>query len=293
MHIGVIFPQGELQLDAARIREYARAVEDLGYHHILLFDHVVGTAPSGLDYVPRTQYTHESAFQEVFVLLGYLAAITTRIELTTGVIVLPQRQTALVAKQAAQVDVLACGRFRFGVGLGWNPLEFSALGVDFHSRGRRLDEQVRLLRLLWTEPIVNFEGNYHCIHGAGINPLPIQRPIPIWFGGDTPQALRRMARLGDGWICRLTSGPDQIMHIQEQVFMIHEQMRTFGRDARKFGLEGHLRLDKSPDTLTAEIQCWREIGATHLALRTTGMGLTCLKQHIAALERARQFIEVS
>lgn len=287
MHIGVIFPQGELELDAAGIREYACAVEDLGYHHILLFDHVVGTAAGKLDYVPRTQYTHESAFQEIFVLLGYLAAVTTRIELTTGVVVLPQRQTALTAKQAAQVDILAGGRFRFGVGAGWNPVEYDALGMDFRTRGKRLDEQVRLLRLLWTRPIVDFEGDYHSFHKVGINPLPMQRPIPIWFGGDAPQALQRMARLGDGWICRLTSGRDQVLRIQEQVFKVHDLMRQLGRDPREFGLEGHLRLDKSPDDLEIEIECWRAIGATHLALRTTGMGLTSLKQHIEALEKAR------
>ena len=291
MRIGVIFPQGELQLSAAEIRQYALAVESLGYHHILLFDHVVGTVPEAIDYVPRTQYTHESTFQEVFVLLGYLAALTTRIELATGVLVLPQRQAAVVAKQAAQVDCLSSGRFRLGVGSGWNPGEYGALGMEFHNRGQRLDEQVELLRLFWTQAVVNFEGRHHVVRQAGINPLPIQRPIPIWFGGDTPRALQRMARLGDGWICRLTSGSDQILQIGKQLSWIHEAMRTAGRDPGRFGLEGHMRLDKSLEALQGEIACWRDIGATHLALRTTGMGFTSLDQHIACLERVRRMID--
>lgn len=290
MYIGAIFPQGELELDAIAIRDYARAVEAMGYHHILFFDHVVGTARSAIDYVPRTQYTHESVFQEVFVLLGYLAAVTTRVELTPGVIVLPQRQTVLVAKQAAQVDILAGGRLRIGVGVGWNPAEYAALGCQFHDRGKRLDEQIELLRLLWTRPIVDYQGRFHVIDRAGINPLPKQRPIPVWIGGDSPAALERMARLGDGWICRLTSGRDEILRIQAQVSSVHERMREFGRDPGGFGLEGHLRLDRPAEALVADLRCWRDIGATHVALRTTGMGLASVDQHLRALDDARSLI---
>lgn len=290
MHIGAIFPQGELELDAIAIRDYARAVEAMGYHHILFFDHLVGTAPTTIDYVPRTQYTYQSAFHEVFVLLGYLAGITTRVELAPGVIVLPQRQTVLVAKQAAQVDILAEGRLRLGVGAGWNPAEYASLGSDFHTRGKRLDEQIELLRLLWTRPIVDYKGRFHVIDQAGIKPLPKQRPIPVWIGGDSPAALERMARLGDGWICRLTSGRDEILHIREQLSTVHERMHAFGRDPQRFGLEGHMRLDRPAEELVADIRCWRDIGATHLALRTTGIGLASVDQHLRALDDARPLV---
>src|SRR6266511_1030020 len=181
MNIGVVFPQVEIGQDPSAVRDYAQAVEAMGYTHILVFDHVLGAnpeRPGGW----KGPYTYRHVFHEPFVLFGYLAAVTQRLELVTGIIILPQRQTALVAKQAAAVDVLTRGRLRLGVGIGWNHVEYEALNEDFHTRGRRVSEQITVMRKLWTEPVVNFKGSYHHLDRAGINPLPVQRPIPVWMG---------------------------------------------------------------------------------------------------------------
>ncbi|MGH3489331.1 MAG: LLM class F420-dependent oxidoreductase, partial [Actinopolymorphaceae bacterium] len=205
MRIGVVFPQTSIGADRGAIRTYAQAVEELGYTHLLAFDHVLGADPaqhpgwSG-------PYTHVSTFHEPFVLFGFLAGISS-LELVTGVIVLPQRQTALVAKQAAEVDILTDGRSRLGVGIGWNTVEYEALGEDFHTRGRRMEEQIEVMRRLWTEPVLTFEGRDHRITAAGIAPLPVQRPVPIWLGAQSaPRSLRRAGRLGDGWMPQFQPG---------------------------------------------------------------------------------------
>src|SRR5438876_9867908 len=196
MQIGVTFPQTEIGADPVAIRDYAQAAEGLGYSHLLAFDHVLGADPA---HRPGWQgYTHRSMFHEPFVLFGYLAALT-RLELVPGVIILPQRQTVLVAKQAAEVDVLTSGKLRLGVGIGWNAVEFEGLGMDFHNRGRRLEEQIQVMRDLWTKPSVTFEGRYHRITAAGINPMPVQRPIPVWIGGSAESAIKRAAELADGY----------------------------------------------------------------------------------------------
>jgi probable F420-dependent oxidoreductase len=180
MQIGVVFPQTEIGNDPAAIRDYAQAAVGLGFSHVLAYDHVLGANPqrpggwSG-------PYTHLTPFHEVFVLFGYLAAVTHQLGLTAGVIILPQRQTALVAKQAASLDVLSGGRLRLGVGLGWNEVEYTSLNENFHNRGKRIEEQVELMRKLWTDPLVNFKGKWHTIPDAGLNPLPVQRP-PSRFG---------------------------------------------------------------------------------------------------------------
>jgi probable F420-dependent oxidoreductase len=195
MHIGVVFPQTEIGADAMGVRVYAETVERLGYTHLLAYDHVLGADPAV--HAPWTgPYDVHTSFHEPFVLFGYLAAATS-LELVTGVIILPQRQTALVAKQAAEVDLLTGGRFRLGVGIGWNAVEYAALGKTFTDRGRRSEEQVALLRRLWTEQSVTFDGEHEQVIGAGISPLPIQRPIPIWFGAQSPPAYRRAGRLAD------------------------------------------------------------------------------------------------
>ena len=199
MQLGVIFPQVEMGVDPVAIRDYAQAVEQMGYTHLAVYDHVLG---AGTTTRPdwRGPYTSESLFHEPLVLFGYLAGCTRGLELVTEVIILPQRQTALVAKQAAEVDVLSGGRLRLGVGIGWNDVEYEVLGEDFHTRGRRVSEQIAVLRALWTQEVVTFEGKWHRITEAGINPLPVQRPIPIWMGGGRAEsALRRIARLADGW----------------------------------------------------------------------------------------------
>ena len=197
MHIGVVFPQVEIGLDPGAIRDYAQAVEALGYTHILTFDHVLGAnpdRPGGW----KGPYTYRHTFHEPFVLFGFLAAATRRVELVTGILILPQRQTALVAKQAAAVDVLSGGRLRLGVGVGWNAVEFEALGERFTNRGVRIEEQIEVLRALWAQDLVTIAGQWHRVTDAGLNPLPSRRAIPIWMGGESEPVVRRAARLADG-----------------------------------------------------------------------------------------------
>jgi probable F420-dependent oxidoreductase len=198
MRYGVVFPQIEFGNDPQAIKDYAQTAEDLGYDYLLVYDHVLGAHP---DREPKLTgpYTHEHPFHEPMVLFGFLAAVTTKLQLTTGIIILPQRQTVLVAKQAAEIDVLSGGRMRLGVGLGWNYVEYDALGEDFKTRGHRVEEQVAVLRKLWTEPLLTYRGQNFKIENAGLNPMPVQRPIPLWFGGFTDPAIKRAARLGDGW----------------------------------------------------------------------------------------------
>ena len=204
MKIGVVFPQTEIGADRGAVRSYADAVSELGYHHVLAYDHVLG-ADTRVHTGWTGPYDLQSTFHEPFVLYGYLAAISS-LELVTGIVILPQRQTVLVAKQAAEVDLLSGGRFRLGVGIGWNAVEYEALGKDFSNRGQRIAEQVDLMRRLWTEQSVTFEGSYETVTAAGLAPLPIQRPIPIWFGATSAPALRRVGRLADGWFPLIAPG---------------------------------------------------------------------------------------
>src|SRR5487761_1022557 len=206
MRIGVVFPQTEIGADTGALRAYGERAEELGFSHVLASDHVVGADPA-VHQGWQGAYDVTTTFREPFVMFGYLAAITS-LELVTGIIILPQRQTVLVAKQAAEVDLLTGGRFRLGVGLGWNAVEYEALGKNFTDRGRRVEEQVELLRRLWTEPTVSHRGRYERVTGAGLAPLPVQRPIPIWFGASSDRALRRAGRLADGWFPQAAPGPE-------------------------------------------------------------------------------------
>lgn len=276
MRIGLVFPQTEIGSDPAVIREYAQVAEGLGYTHLLTYEHVVGV---DLAHYPgwRGPYHAGHQFHEPFVLFGYLAAVTERIELVTGVIILPQRQTVLVAKQAAEVDVLSGGRLRLGVGVGWNEAEYVALGMDFRTRGRREEEQIEVLRLLWTQPIVTYEGRWHRLPAVGINPLPVQRPIPIWLGGMSEAARRRAARLADGWMPQWRPTAELRAMVEELRGWVAET----GRDPASFGIEGRITLAQVP---TAEwekdVQAWRDLGATHLCINTMGMGLAGPREHI-------------
>ena len=240
MRFGVVFPQTEIGTDAAVIRDFAQTAEALGYHHILAYDHVIGANPASRQGW-RPPYTHKDSFHEPFVLFSYLAGVTKSLEFTTGVIILPQRQTVLVAKQAAALDVLSGGRLRLGIGIGWNPVEYEALGEDFKNRGRRSEEQVEVLRKLWTQELVTYEGQWHKITDAGLNPLPIQRPIPIWFGGSDDRALRRLARLGDGWFPLM--GPDDTC--RAAIDKIGSYAREAGRDPKSIGIEGRVMIGSS------------------------------------------------
>src|SRR3984893_7109054 len=233
MHIGVTFPQTEIGADPLVIRDYAQAAEGLGYSHLVAFDHVLGAEPT---HRPGWRgYTWRDMFHEPFVLFGYLAALT-QLELLTSVIILPQRQTVLVAKQAAEVDVLTGGKLRLGVGVGWNPVEYEALGMDFHTRGRVVEEQIEVMRLLWSQEVVTYKGKFHTITEAGLNPLPVRRSIPIWLGGRAEVLLRRTARLGDGWLPQ--GKPDQQMG--ENLDRLRSYIREAGRDPTEVGIEARL-----------------------------------------------------
>jgi probable F420-dependent oxidoreductase len=289
MRIGVVFPQTEIGADPAGVRAYAEAVEAMGYRHILIYDHVLGASTRNRPSWGGA-YKSEDMFHEVLVLYGYLAAITQAVELVTGVLVLPQRQTALVAKQAAEVDILSGGRLRLGIGVGWNAVEYQALNENFHNRGARSEEQIALLRALWTEPVVSFSGRWHTIEEAGINPLPVQRPIPIWIGGYSEATLRRTARLADGYFP--SGGPpnDQARAVIEQ---LQGYLREVGRASESFGIEARLSLGQQPEAeWAAAVEGWRALGATHLSLSTMGMGLAGPQAHIDVLRRAKEALGV-
>lgn len=280
MKIGVVFPQTEIGGDPGVIREYVQTAEQLGFKHVLAYDHVIGANPASRPGW-RPPYTHLDPFQEPLVLFGYLAGLTKTIEFVTGVIILPQRQTVLVAKQAAIVDVLSGGRLRFGIGLGWNPVEYEALGEDFKSRGARCEEQVEVLRKLWTEEIVTYTGRWHKIVDAGINPLPVQRPIPIWFGGTDDRVLRRLARLGDGWFPLL--GPDE--KCRALIETVRKYASENGRDPSAIGIEGRIAYgDGSPESWLRDLEAWRTLGATHVSFNTMKAGLKT-SAHIEAIRR--------
>jgi len=262
------------------VRAYAQRVEELGYRHVLAYDHVLGADPE-VHRGWQGPYDLTTTFHEPFVLFGYIAAVTS-LELVTGIIILPQRQTALVAKQAAEVDLLSRGRFRLGIGLGWNAVEYEALGQDFSTRGRRAEEQVELLRRLWTEPSVTIRGRFDRVTGAGLAPLPVQRPIPVWFGAQSERAYRRVGRLADGWFPQVPPGPklDQARSVVEQAAV------EAGRDPVGLGMEGRASWRDDPGKLAEHAATWRQAGATHLSVNTMGAGLRTVDDHLRVLETA-------
>jgi probable F420-dependent oxidoreductase len=280
VRVGAVFPQTEIGRDPADVRRWATTVEDLGYDHILAYDHVLG---AGADTRPGWQgYTSEDLFHEVFVLYGYLAAVTQRVELVTGVLILPQRQTALVAKQAAEVDVLSGGRLRLGIGVGWNPVEYEALGASFGDRGARSEEQISLLRELWAAPLVTFAGLWERVDNAGIKPRPAAGRIPVWLGGNSDRTLRRIARTGDGWLPNIdpVRGADMVERLRGYA-------REAGRDPAAIGLDPQLSLARVPPAERAGyVATWQRLGATHLTVNAMGAGHATLDDHLAALETA-------
>jgi probable F420-dependent oxidoreductase len=284
MRIGAVFPQLESGVDPVAIRDYAQAVEGLGYHHILGYDHVLGASTATRpDW--SGPYTSESLFHELFVLYGYLAAVTTRLELVTAVIILPQRQTALVAKQAAEVDLLSGGRLRLGVGVGWNPVEYEALNENFRDRGVRSEEQIALLRQLWSDTAITFKGRWHTIDNAGLNPLPPRRSIPIWIGGYSEATLQRVGAMGDGWFPWRPPSDE----MRAQIERLHAYARAAGRDPAQIGLEPQLSVARLPEAeWESFVGGWRELGATHLCVNTMGAGLSGLDAHVATLRRVKE-----
>ena len=287
MRVGVIFPQVEIGSDPTAIRDYAQTAEALSYDYILAFDHVMGANASSR---PGWQgsYQHTDMFHEPFVLFGYLAGVTKSIELATGVLILPQRQTALVAKQAASLDVVSGGRLRLGIGIGWNAVEYEALGENFHDRGQRSEEQIEVLRALWTQDLITYNGRWHKITDAGLNPLPVQRPIPVWFGGNSDLVLRRIARLGDGWI--LNMGPDDTA--RSAIRTLHSYAHQDGRDPATIGIEGWVSIsNRSPDEWVKEVVTWKKLGATHISVNTMNAGLSSPVDHMAAIRRFKEVVD--
>jgi probable F420-dependent oxidoreductase len=295
MQIGVVFPQYEIGADAGEIRAYTQGVEALGFDYIMVFDHVLGAnTKSRPDWVGP--YTLETMFHEPFALFGYMAGVSTKLGFSTGVLILPQRQTVLVAKQAAEVDVLCNGRFRLGVGTGWNHVEYEALNMSFADRGKVFEDQIEVMRALWTKPAVTLKTPYHTITDAGINPLPIQKPIPIWFGGGskhpvwgTPgseKVVRRIARLGDGWMPYSNpreEGPELMEKFRGYV-------REYGRDPNKIGIDGVVGTRGNEDEWVAIFDAWRKLGATHVAVTTMHDGLTGADQHLKRLQQAAKVL---
>ncbi len=280
MQIGVVFPQTEIGPDAGAVRAYGQRVEELGFAHVMAYDHVVGADPA----VHRGwsgPYDLHTTFHEPMVMFGFLAALTS-LELVTGIIILPQRQTVLVAKQAAEVDLLSGGRFRLGVGLGWNEVEYEALGQDFRTRGRRIEEQVTLMRRLWTEESVTHAGEFDRVTGAGLAPLPVRRPIPVWFGAQSERAYRRAGRLADGWFPQVSPGPE----LDNAKEIVYVAAREAGRDPAQLGMEGRISWRGDAGKLAEQAGRWQEAGATHLAVNTMGAGLASLGDHLGALEQA-------
>jgi probable F420-dependent oxidoreductase len=284
MQVGVVFPQTEIGADPGAVREFAQAAEALGYKHILAFDHVLGADPSARKEWNRP-YNSYDMFHEIFVLFGYLAGCTEEIEMVSGILILPQRQTALVAKQAAAIDVLTGGKLRLGVGIGWNDVEYEALGENFKNRGKRCEEQIELLRQLWTQDVVDFHGEYHDVTSAGINPLPIQRPIPIWLGGGADRVIDRIARIGDGWIPQFQ--PDD--NGRAQLDKLWSAMDSIGRDRNEIGIEGRISLNQGDlEDWSKLLTDWDEMGASHLSVNTMKMGLSGPDAHIKAIENFKQ-----
>lgn len=268
MEIGTVLPQIELGPDPETLADYARRVEAVGYEHVLAYDHVLGVNPDREDW--DGPYDYESQFHEPLTTYSYLAGLTDDLTFVTGILVLPQRQTALVAKQAAQVDRFTDGNFRLGVGVGWNEPEYVALGEDFSKRGRRIEEQVELLRKLWTQDLVEFEGEFHQIPDAGINPLPVQQPIPVWMGGMADPVKQRVARMADGWLPQFQPGEEAEEHLADLYAYAEEE----GRDPDDIEISGRMyAVPSESDEWIERVQAWRDLGADYLSISTMYQGL--------------------
>ncbi len=287
MKFGVVFPQNEFTSDPIALRDYIQTAEGIGLDYVLAYDHVLGAnpeRPGGW----KGPYTHRDVFHEPFVMYAYMAALTQKIEFVTGILILPQRPAVLVAKQAAELDVLSNGRLRLGIGTGWNKVEYDALGYDFHNRGKRSEEQIILMKELWTKPLVTFHGQYHTVEDAGLNPLPVQRPIPLWFGGYVDEVFRRMARLGDGWIPNSMS-PEEA---KPKIETIRRYLQEAGRNPADFGYDVRIHMKTQPqNTWQAYIEGWQALGATHVCITTMGMGLDTPQKHIQAMQDFKAFID--
>ena len=285
--VGAVFPQIEFRGDAGELRRFATTIEALGYHHLLAYDHVLGASTlTRPDW--SGPYNSAHPFQEPFVLFAFVAGVAPRLECVSGVLILPQRQTALVAKQAANVDLLTGGKFRLGVGIGWNAVEYEALNEPFANRSRRLEEQIAVLRLLTGQPVVDFAGRWHRIDNAGILPLGVQRPVPVWIGGSAEPAVRRAARLADGYMPNGTA----IARIEQQLAIFRDELARTGRDAGTTGIEVRVSIAQDdPDAWKRDLTHWIEAGVSHISLVTMGGGLEDTDAHLRRLEAAMRLVE--
>lgn len=280
MEFGVTFPQTDIEPTPSSVQRYATTVEELGYDYVLAYDHVLGVEPPAPDWDGAYDYTDQ--FLEPFVLFSNQASVTTDLEFVTGVLVLPQRETQLVAKQAATLDVVSGGRLVLGVGVGWNEREYLNLGKEFRNRGVRIEEQVAVLRELWQHELVDFDGEWHRIHGAGINPLPVRRPIPVWMGGGADIVLRRIARIADGWVA--PSSPMPVF--RSKLDTLREYLDEAGRDPETFPVS--VRLDPESldgDAWLDDVGAFADLGVTHVGVHTMGLGYETADEHLAALTR--------
>jgi probable F420-dependent oxidoreductase len=284
--VGATFPQTEIGADVGGVRAYAEAAQDLGYKHLLIYDHVLGADPDSEAHKPWAgPYTAYTMFHEVMVLFGFLAAAVPKMSLVTAVVVLPQRQTALVAKQAAEIDVLSGGKLRLGVGIGWNHVEYEGLGLSFKNRARRFEEQIGLLRRYWQEPIFTHEGQYEKVTAAGINPLPIQRPIPIWIGGSAEPALKRAAEVADGFFPQRP--------LEGSWPATFEKMKAWreavGKDWSTYGIEARINAGTgTPDEWRQTYQEWKGLGATHITVNTMNGGLKGPEEHVKRIAEVKE-----
>jgi probable F420-dependent oxidoreductase len=283
---GPVLHQAELGPDVAVLRDYAQTVQDLGYDFIVASDHVVGADPAAYPQLDRV-FPIDTFLREPLTVFAFVSAVAPGLGFVSSVIILPQRQTVMVAKQAADLDTLCKGRLRLGVGIGWNPIEYEALGMGFEDRARRFEEQIDVLRRLWTERVVTFDGRFHHLHAAGINPRPIQQPIPIWIGASAEAAVKRAARIADGFLpLRPLSGG-----WQATMDKVWGWLEEFGRSRSDFGVEGRLDAGSgTPDEWRATYEMWRGFGASHLSISTAGLGT--LAAHLDRLREVRDALDL-
>lgn len=287
MKLSVSFPQDRTMTDSGAVRAFAQAVEDLGIDQLTVADHVLG-GDAALRPERAGRYTVDDPFREPFILMAFMASCTSSLQLGTSVVILPQRQTVLAAKQMAEIDILSGGRTMLGVGIGWNELEFEALSQPFRNRARRIEEQIAVMRALWTERAVTFHGEWHHIEAAGLTNMPIQRPIPVWMGGSADAAMRRIARLADGWTTSFNT-PEEFA-AQRETF--HGYVREAGRDPAAVPMSPRVPIraadaDQWPGTVAA----WRSIGATHLGVSTNSSGAASVDEHIDLLRGFKQAVD--
>ena len=287
IQIGAVFPHFSMGRDVEAIRTFATTIDEIGFDHLLAYDHVVGGSREGRPEL-EGRYNSDHTFHELFVLFGYLAGVAPKLGLVSGVIILPQRQTVLVAKQAAEIDILTGGNFRLGVGIGWNPIEYQALNENFRNRGKRLEEQISVLRQLFADEVVSINGTWHTIDRAGIQPGPLNRSIPIWIGGSSEIAVRRAGRIADGFFPNQKTLEEDAANLS----LLWDEFDRAGRDRATFGIESRISLnDNDPDEWKRRFAFWQENGATHISLATIVQPSPDAPDHLALLEKAFRVLE--